>query len=80
MDCAWAKWSEWIGECKATTCGAPGALTRTREIKTFALNGGKPCCGESRMVKPCGAEPCGHDCSFYRERVHSIAYVFACQL
>ena len=64
VDCEWAKWPEWIGECKATTCGAPGALTRTREIKTSALNGGKPCCGESREVKPCGAEACGHDCKY----------------
>jgi len=64
QDCAWDNWSDWLGNCKSKNCGAPGALTRTREIKTFALDGGKPCCGESREVKPCGGDACGHDCKY----------------
>jgi len=64
VDCEWGQWTDWMGTCESTKCGAPGALTRTREIKTFSLNSGKPCCGESREVKPCGQESCGHDCKY----------------
>eukprot|EP00930_Biecheleria_cincta_P054939 TRINITY_DN41312_c0_g1_i1.p1 TRINITY_DN41312_c0_g1~~TRINITY_DN41312_c0_g1_i1.p1 ORF type:complete len:1369 (-),score=168.96 TRINITY_DN41312_c0_g1_i1:58-3600(-) len=61
VDCAWEDWSAW-GPCSATCNG--GIMKRSREKKTSAINGGKPCEGNHTTTEACNNNPCPVDCTF----------------
>jgi len=56
VDCAFSEWS-WWGDC---SCECNGIMDRSRRIETRSKNGGKPCAGPVKEIKPCNVESC-HD-------------------
>mmetsp|Transcript_43512 Transcript_43512/g.100126 ORF Transcript_43512/g.100126 Transcript_43512/m.100126 type:complete len:1548 (-) Transcript_43512:136-4779(-) len=60
VDCEWNVWGDW-SDC-TTTCG-PGTKIHSRNIKTFARNGGIPCTGEiKREAALCNLGSCKEAC------------------
>lgn len=57
-DCVMGPWSGWSG-C-STSCG-PGTQTRTRQVATQALNGGK-CNFPTSETQACNVKPCPVNC------------------
>jgi len=55
VDCRLADWSEW-GEC-SRSCGG-GQEFRTRQVAELSTNGGRPCEGEMKDIRPCGNIHC----------------------
>ena len=55
VDCEFGEWKNW------TACDQPcggGEQYRTREVKTFAQNGGELCQGDAKEVQVCNSQPC----------------------
>ena len=50
MDCVWGNWTEWTN-C-TSTCGG-GTKSKSREISTYAANGGQNCIGANIMFQNC---------------------------
>ena len=65
MDGGWGPWIEIPCTVNPTRCGI-GVFIRARDCSNPApKNGGKPCEGESVIMKPCGT-PCGGKCMLFK--------------
>jgi hypothetical protein len=60
QDCVMENWLNW-GAC-STTCGV-GQETRTRAVKTYSMNGGKPCPSNLTETQGCNLGPCTVPCA-----------------
>jgi hypothetical protein len=61
VDCEFGDWKNW------TTCDKPcggGSQYRTREVKTFARNGGELCQGDAKEIQVCNSQPCPIPCEW----------------
>eukprot|EP00929_Paragymnodinium_shiwhaense_P087746 TRINITY_DN4788_c0_g2_i1.p1 TRINITY_DN4788_c0_g2~~TRINITY_DN4788_c0_g2_i1.p1 ORF type:complete len:1519 (-),score=327.65 TRINITY_DN4788_c0_g2_i1:305-4861(-) len=59
VDCVFSVWSSW------SKCGSDSDQSyRLRKITTEAVNGGKPCEGETRQTQECGQPPVPVPCGF----------------
>jgi len=56
VDCEWSSWGS-FSDC-SKSCGK-GEQTRTRDIKTEAENGGKPCGNIFKESNDCNTQACG---------------------
>ena len=60
-DCTYSDWGEW-SEC-TQTCGDNGTMTRTRDVKWDAKNGGMECKNEDRTeISACNVVCCRKYC------------------
>ena len=55
VNCEFGEWKSWTS-C-AQTCGG-GTQYRTREVKTYARNGGDLCQGDAKEFQVCNTQPC----------------------
>ena len=55
VDCQFGEWKNWTTCDKQ--CGG-GTQYRSREVKTYAKNGGEVCAGDAKEVQACNFDPC----------------------